>query len=211
MRPDITPLSFAAQTVHCVPHAAARPIRILVAAFPARDALPRGPRTRRHPIVHVRLRRRMGLTSTAHTCTPPRHPPLAIAKPRGVQARVGSLCADPETPRRSTAVSPVTARPPCLVPSNLMYAGSDIDAPARSVPLVRTVVCRCADAFTRTAQCVYVDRCMCTPTLDATATEAASCALRGRRCGEGLMQARSGEHGCAPRPKGGRCASASED
>ncbi|KAJ7882513.1 hypothetical protein B0H13DRAFT_2278313 [Mycena leptocephala] len=73
---DVTPLSFTAQTVHCMQSTAAGAIRILVDALPARDALPRGPRTPRHPI--VRLRRRIGT---------PRQPPLAIAKPRGLRPR----------------------------------------------------------------------------------------------------------------------------
>ncbi|KAJ7849035.1 hypothetical protein B0H13DRAFT_2285155 [Mycena leptocephala] len=107
---------------------------------------------------------------------------------------------DPETPRRSTAVSAATSCPPCLVgvgasppdthiqrgfltdtpsfgPSNLMYAGSDIDTSARlarcSAPLVRTVVSPCADdvlcnVFTWTGA----------PTQPRCATSCALCATR---------------------------------
>ncbi|KAJ7855785.1 hypothetical protein B0H13DRAFT_1179888 [Mycena leptocephala] len=51
-------------------------------------------------------------------------------------------------------------------------------------------MCRCADGVRCTAFTWTGAR---APILDATATEVVSCELRGRRCGEGLAQAGSGE------------------
>ncbi|KAJ7912945.1 hypothetical protein B0H13DRAFT_2472534, partial [Mycena leptocephala] len=129
----------------------------------------------RYPIIH--LRRRMGAA---------RQPPLAIAKPRGVCTRgPRNTKAEHRCLHRHRSPSMLVPLPtphiqrsfltdtPGFGPSNLTHAGSDIDAPAHSVPLVHTVMCTC------------------TPTLDTT--EAGTRALCGRRCGEGLTQAGSRE------------------
>ncbi|KAJ7912920.1 hypothetical protein B0H13DRAFT_2659854 [Mycena leptocephala] len=138
----VTPLSFTAQTAHCGPRAAARPIRILVDAFPAQDALPRrGPHAlalaviqlANHPPTLDTLDERR--QSRAHT-DEHRHE---------AYARVGSLAPTPNTkvehrclPRHRSpsmprpppdtphsAWLPQTQDPPNFVPSNLTHAGSD--------------------------------------------------------------------------------------